>query len=158
LVEKFKICKDLLIKNTLKYAKSQIKFIENRLLPNLNKNFSKENHNLLKYEIEEFKEESYKKIILDILENVKNKNEKKCEKFIEDFNEKKLKDEKNKENYINKKKEWKKFTCDICDFIELNGEAENKSHLESNKHKKRKRKINKIKLEKGLWANNNYKD
>jgi len=154
----YQSCKDLLIKNTLKYAKSQIKFIENRITPCLNKEkFSKENHNFLKYEIIDFKEINYENIINDITENLKMKTNKdnQCNNDIIFENEKLLGyNNENIDNFDNiiitekKKKEWKKYACDVCGLFELNGDNEYKSHMESNKHKKRKRKINKINQEK----------
>jgi len=145
-VEVFEKSKNLLLSNTLNYAKSQIKFIEKRILPNLNSKFTKDNKNLLIFEIEEFKEEAFEKIIAEIIKSINfNLHRQEDSSYLSSEIgqleiENKLKIKKD-----NKKKEWKKFTCEICGFIELNGEHEYKTHLESNKHKKRKRNINKYK-------------
>lgn len=155
----FQECRKKHISNTIKYAKSQLKFIKNRILPYVN------SKRVIEIKISEFTNEIY----LDYINQ--------SFKFIEKINEN-LHIENGQENFLNsqlcnmyeiKKQEenhlleaivlplheiqeklnkisfWEKFNCEICK-IEINGKYEYDSHIKSNKHKKKKRN-EKIKLE-----------
>ena len=111
-------CKNDLINNTINYAKYQIKFIKNKILPLI------KGYKIIT--ISEFKKEDYQNIYMkEILEYINSDEYVKIE---------------NAKNY--KLDIWKKYNCEICN-CEMNGEKEYENHLKSNKHKKRKDKVNK---------------
>ena len=111
-------CKNDLIINTINYAKYQIKYIKNKILPLIN------GYKIIN--ISEFKKEIYKNIYLkEALEYINS------DEYI------KIENKKNSKLNI-----WKKYYCEICN-CEINGDKEYENHLKSNKHKKRKYKANK---------------
>ena len=123
----FNECCDELIKNTFNYAKYQIKFIKNRIIP-----FIKQNKMLI-VNIEKYNKEYYKENIFNkIFEFIENKNS------IDDENNHNI-------EYANKIKNWKKYFCEKCNK-EMNGEYEYNNHMKSNKHKKFRIKKNNINI------------
>jgi tRNA dimethylallyltransferase len=111
-------CKNDLIINTINYAKYQIKYIKNKILPLIN------GYKIIN--ISEFKKEIYKNIYLkEALEYINS------DEYI------KIENTKNSKLNI-----WKKYYCEICN-CEMNGNKEYENHFKSNKHKKRKYKANK---------------
>jgi tRNA dimethylallyltransferase len=120
--ELFKSCRDKLISNTISYAKYQIKFINNRIVPFLNKD------NIIQIRIENF----------DNFDNYI----KEAQRFID----KRLKGEDfvNESFHKNEKfKKWQKYFCEVCN-VESNGEHEFAIHNKSNKHKKKRAKTTKL--------------
>lgn len=121
-------CKNDLIINTLNYAKYQIKFIKNKIIPFINE------YKIIN--IKEYDKEIYKKVYMkEIMEYINS------DKFVIS----------NIENN-SKLNNWKRFFCEICK-CEMNGEKEYENHLKSNRHKKRKAKINKTKENKEIIEN-----
>ncbi len=122
----FNECLDELIKNTFNYAKYQIKFIKNRIIPFINQNKT------LIINIENYNKEFYiENILKKIFDFIENKNS-----IINNENN-------NIEFSNNNFKNWKKFYCEKCNK-EMNGEYEFNNHMKSNKHKKFKNKNNNI--------------
>lgn len=127
----FSQCKQKLITNTVKYAKSQLKFINKRIIPFISQNSK---NKFIHIDISEFSQEKFSEYTSQI------------EKFIKNN----LSNSENDENNeiclkMNKLNLWSKYTCAICKDMILNGETEYQVHLKSNKHKKRKAKLNKKK-------------
>jgi tRNA dimethylallyltransferase len=120
----FNLCKERLITATIKYAKSQKKFIEKRILPFVPPS------KIYQVTIEEFAAEKF-----EIYTN-------KCKDFvISNLISTEIGEIQEK---INKMSTWEKYSCEICKLKNINGETEYQSHLQSRQHKKRKSKINKI--------------
>lgn len=132
-------CKKKHVNNTVKYAKSQLKFIKNRLLPYINSS------RVIEIKVSEFTDDDYSQYINQAYVFVR-------KFFDEDFIKKEthgnpdhcLKEEIREK--FNKISIWEKFYCEICK-AEMNGQHEYKNHLKSNKHKKKK-KSEKLKKEK----------
>jgi tRNA dimethylallyltransferase len=123
----FQECRKKHISNTVKYAKSQLKFIKNRILPYVN------SKRIIEIKISEFTNEKYEGYINEAYHFIR-------EGLIsisismDEVQEK-----------FNKISLWEKFYCEICK-TEMNGNYEYDNHVKSNKHKKKKRN-EKFKLE-----------
>lgn len=113
-------CKDELIKNTINYAKYQIKWINKKITPFLSSYCS--------IKISNFDKEHFDKEYLP-----------KALDYIQSNDYVML--TRSKENKII---DWEKYFCEICQK-KMNGKSEYDSHMKSNTHKKRKQKYNKIK-------------
>ena len=114
----FENCRQKLISNTINYAKYQIKFIKNRIMPYIN--------GYIIVEIEKYDKETYiNEYIPQIIDYLNDDN------YITIVN-----------NNKNKMEDWKRYYCDICK-CEINGENDYNSHMKSNKHKKKKEKLRK---------------
>lgn len=113
-------CKDELIKNTINYAKYQIKWVNKKITSFLS--------NYCSIKISSFDKEHFDKdYLLKALDYIKSNDYAIMLR--------------NKENKII---DWQKYFCEICQKT-MNGKSEYDSHMKSNTHKKRKMKYNKIK-------------
>lgn len=123
-------CKEELIKNTIKFAKYQIKWIKKKILP-----FISGYHVI---HIDEFTTEAYVTYISQ------------AEAFINSSNSNCHINNPIGQNDNNKLLQWKKYHCDICNS-DINGESERVDHYKSNTHKKKSAK------DKKKIANSNHK-
>jgi tRNA dimethylallyltransferase len=123
----FQECRKKHISNTVKYAKSQLKFIKNRILPYVN------SKRIIEIKISEFTNEKYEGYINEAYQFIR-EGLISISMSMDEVQEK-----------FNKISLWEKFYCEICK-TEMNGNYEYDNHLKSNKHKKKKRN-EKFKLE-----------
>lgn len=118
LIKVFNQCKDELKKNTVNYAKYQIKWINKKIVDIIDDYCV---INVDKFDKDTFKENYLQKVI----------------EYIHNGNYVSMKQSK-----VNKMINWKRYHCDICNE-DMNGDKEYENHMKSNSHKKRKLKYNK---------------
>ena len=118
LLELFNQCKEELKKNTVNYAKYQIKWIKKKIAEIVDDYCV---INVEKFDKGTFKEEYFPKAFEYI----------QSESYV-----------KMKQSKVNKMINWKRYHCDICNE-DMNGDKEYENHMKSNSHKKRKLKYNK---------------
>ncbi len=118
LLELFNQCKEELKKNTVNYAKYQIKWIKKKIVEIVD--------DYCVINVEKFDKETFTKDYFP-----------KAFEYIKSTSYVSMKQSK-----VNKMINWKRYHCDICN-VDMNGDKEYENHMKSNSHKKRKLKHNK---------------